>query len=76
MWRLSVSIPGAGGFPDDLDLEQVAEAARRELEVHREADTEQREQAARRAVAHLPDAATQLFGNRPGVAGKRRSEAR
>ncbi|WP_067704537.1 hypothetical protein [Nocardia jejuensis] len=71
LWRLAVSIPGVVGFPDDIDPKVVIGAAERELAVHREADNAEREAAAARAVRQLSDPASQLFGARLGMAGKR-----
>ncbi|MFE3759449.1 hypothetical protein ACFXO9_34540 [Nocardia tengchongensis] len=75
LWRLSVSIPGVAGFPDDIDPVAVVDAAQQELAVHRDADLREREVAAERAARQLGEPAAQLFGIRLGVAGKRGYEA-
>ncbi|MGI8336091.1 hypothetical protein ACRYCC_39635 [Actinomadura scrupuli] len=63
LWRFAASIPGAGTGTGPRP-EQIIEAARAELEVHAEADREQRLRAADRALARLDDAG-RLFGARP-----------
>jgi hypothetical protein len=64
LWRFAASIPGAGaGGVTEPRPEQIIDAARSELEVHQEADGQQRLRAAGRARAQLDDAG-QLFGAR------------
>lgn len=74
LWQLAVSIPGATDGKN-IDPELVRAAAERELEVHRDDDTQQRADAAERAVRQLADPAAQLFGVRLAVADRRRNEA-
>ncbi|MFG2006056.1 hypothetical protein ACGFNU_43590 [Spirillospora sp. NPDC048911] len=64
LWRFAANIPGAtAGSVGTVDPAVLAEAARAELDVHREADRRQRERAAERALAQLDDAG-RLFGSR------------
>lgn len=64
LWRFASNIPGAvDGTVGTVDPAVLAEAAREELEVHREADRRRRESAAGRALARLDDA-ERLFGSR------------
>lgn len=64
LWRFAVNIPGAAAaFERETDkAKAVARAARAELAVHAETDRVQRQEAAERARAQLPDVA-QLFGS-------------
>lgn len=65
LWRFAATIPGAAGgtvgTDGAVDPAVVAEAARSELAVHRDADGQDRAVAARRAADALDDAAL-LFG--------------
>ncbi|MFC4908458.1 hypothetical protein [Actinomadura gamaensis] len=65
LWRFAATIPGAAdgtvGTDGATDPAVVAEAARAELDVHRDADERDRAAAARRAADALDDAAL-LFG--------------
>ncbi|MCP2340977.1 hypothetical protein [Actinomadura rupiterrae] len=65
LWRFAATIPGAAGgtvgTDGTTDPAVVAEAARAELAVHRDADGRDRAAAARRAADALDDAAL-LFG--------------
>ncbi|QFG26323.1 hypothetical protein [Actinomadura sp. WMMB 499] len=64
LWRFASNIPGAvDGTVGTVDPAVLAEAARGELEVHREADRRRRESAAGRALDRLDDA-ERLFGSR------------
>ncbi|GGV38019.1 hypothetical protein GCM10010182_72970 [Actinomadura cremea] len=64
LWRFASNIPGAvDGTVGTVDPAVLAEAAREELEVHREADRRRRESAAGRALDRLDDA-ERLFGSR------------
>jgi hypothetical protein len=64
LWRFAASIPGISADTfTDVHPEKVIDAARSELEVHLEADQEQRLLAAGRARTQLDDA-EQLFGTR------------
>ncbi|KAB2346837.1 hypothetical protein [Actinomadura rudentiformis] len=64
LWRFAANIPGAtAGTVGTVDPAVLAEAARAELDVHRDADRHQRERAAERALAQLDDAG-RLFGSR------------
>jgi hypothetical protein len=74
LWQLAVSIPGATDGKN-IDPEIVRAAAERELEVHRDDDTQQRADAAERAVRQLADPAAQLFGVRLAVADRRQNGA-
>lgn len=74
LWQLAVSIPGATDGKS-IDPEVVLAAAVRELDVHSDDDTQQRADAAARAVRQLADPAAQLFGVRLTVADRRRNEA-
>uniref|UniRef100_UPI002458CA55 hypothetical protein n=1 Tax=Nocardia carnea TaxID=37328 RepID=UPI002458CA55 len=74
LWQLAVSIPGATDGPS-IDPAVVLAAAERELEVHKDDDTQQRADAARRAERQLAEPAAQLFGTRLTVAERRRNEA-
>lgn len=63
LWRFASNIPGAtGDTVGTVDPAVLIEAARAELDVHRDADSELRERAARRARAQLDDA-ERLFGS-------------
>jgi hypothetical protein len=59
--RFAASIPGAAAGADRVDPAAVKAAAEAELSVHRDEDTQTRQEAARRARRQLDDAA-QLFG--------------
>ncbi|MGW0177754.1 hypothetical protein [Nocardia sp. NPDC003345] len=74
LWQLAVSIPGAADGKN-IDPDVVLAAAERELEVHRDDDTQQRADAAERAGRQLADPAAQLFGVRLAVAESRRNGA-
>ncbi|WUI03860.1 hypothetical protein OHR68_19325 [Spirillospora sp. NBC_00431] len=64
LWRFASNIPGAAtGTVGTADPAALAEAARAELDVHREPDRRRRESAARRARDRLDDA-ERLFGSR------------
>ncbi|MBE1535650.1 hypothetical protein [Actinomadura algeriensis] len=64
LWRFASNIPGAvDGTVGTVDPAVLAEAAREELEVHREDDRRRREAAAGRALDGLDDA-ERLFGSR------------
>jgi hypothetical protein len=63
LWRFAANIPGAAASADGMTPAVVAEAARAELDVHRDADRSHREAAARRAKEQLDDI-DQLFGSR------------
>ncbi|MDL4770628.1 MULTISPECIES: hypothetical protein [Thermomonosporaceae] len=64
LWRFASNIPGAAtGTVGTVDPADLMEAARAELDVHREADARQRARAAERARAQLDDA-ERLFGSR------------
>ncbi|RKS74255.1 hypothetical protein BZB76_2764 [Actinomadura pelletieri DSM 43383] len=69
--RFAYAIPGAAtGTAGTVDPAALAEAARAELDVHRETDRRHRESAARRARDRLHDA-ERLFGRGPAPKGKR-----
>jgi hypothetical protein len=64
LWRFASNIPGAvTGTVGTADPARLAEAARAELDVHREPDRRRREAAAARARDRLDDA-ERLFGSR------------
>ncbi|MBO2462747.1 hypothetical protein [Actinomadura violacea] len=64
LWRFASNIPGAvTGTVGTVDPAGLAEAARAELDVHREPDRRRRASAAGRARAQLDDA-ERLFGSR------------
>ncbi|MGI5202268.1 hypothetical protein ACQEU6_11910 [Spirillospora sp. CA-108201] len=64
LWRFASNIPGAGtGTVGTVDPAVLAEAARAELDVHRDPDQRRRESAAARARERLDDA-ERLFGTR------------
>ncbi|MGP4029127.1 hypothetical protein [Actinomadura sp. 3N407] len=64
LWRFASNIPGAvTGTVGTVDPAALAEAARAELDVHREPDRRRRASAAGRARAQLDDA-EMLFGSR------------
>ncbi|TDD67936.1 hypothetical protein [Actinomadura rubrisoli] len=64
LWRFASNIPGAvTGTVGTVDPADLAEAARAELEVHRESDRRRRASAAGRARSQLDDA-ERLFGSR------------
>ncbi|TDC46973.1 hypothetical protein E1281_26940 [Actinomadura sp. KC345] len=64
LWRFASNIPGAvAGTVGTVDPAVLAEAARAELDVHRETDRRGRASAAGRARARLDDAEL-LFGSR------------
>ncbi|TDC62709.1 hypothetical protein E1200_24790 [Actinomadura sp. GC306] len=64
LWRFASNIPGAvTGTVGTVDPAVLAEAARAELDVHREPDRRRRASAAGRARAQLDDAEL-LFGSR------------
>ncbi|GAA2124232.1 hypothetical protein [Actinomadura napierensis] len=64
LWRFASNIPGAvAGTVGTVDPAVLAEAARAELDVHREPDRRRRASAAGRARAQLDDA-ERLFGSR------------
>jgi hypothetical protein len=63
LWRFAANIPGAADHFDAMRPAAVAQAARAELEIHRDADRSRREAAARRARKQLSDV-EQLFGSR------------
>jgi hypothetical protein len=63
LWRFAANIPGAAEGFDAMRPEEVARAARAELEIHQDADREHREAAARRARTQLSEV-DQLFGSR------------
>lgn len=64
LWRFASNIPGATtGTVGTADPAVLAEAARAELDVHREPDRRRREAAAARARDRLDDA-ERLFGSR------------
>lgn len=64
LWRFASNIPGAvTGTVGTVDPAVLAEAARAELDVHREPDRRRRASAAGRARAQLDDA-ERLFGSR------------
>lgn len=64
LWRFASNIPGAvTGTVGTADPARLAEAARAELDVHREPDRRRREAAAVRARERLDDA-ERLFGSR------------
>ncbi|MFA1544213.1 hypothetical protein [Actinomadura monticuli] len=64
LWRFASNIPGAvTGTVGTADPAALAEAARAELDVHREPDRRRREAAAARARERLDDA-ERLFGSR------------
>ncbi|MFA1551247.1 hypothetical protein [Actinomadura chokoriensis] len=64
LWRFASNIPGAvTGTVGTADPAVLAEAARAELDVHREPDRRRREAAAARARERLDDA-ERLFGSR------------
>lgn len=64
LWRFASNIPGAvTGTVGTVDPAALAEAARAELDVHRDPDRRRRESAAGRARAQLDDA-ERLFGSR------------
>ncbi|MFI0373507.1 hypothetical protein ACH35V_37090 [Actinomadura sp. 1N219] len=77
LWRFASNIPGAAtGTVGTADPAVLAEAARAELDVHREPDRRRRESAARRARDRLDDA-ERLFGSRlRAVRGSGRSPGR
>lgn len=62
LWRFATSIPDAAESFDALDAATVADAARSELEIHRDADTADRKAAATRARGQLGEV-EQLFGS-------------
>ncbi|NEA25052.1 hypothetical protein [Actinomadura bangladeshensis] len=64
LWRFASNIPGAvTGTVGTADPARLADAARAELDVHREPDRRRREAAAVRALERLDDA-ERLFGSR------------
>ncbi|TDD72516.1 hypothetical protein E1293_32670 [Actinomadura darangshiensis] len=64
LWRFASNIPGAvTGTVGTVDPAALAEAARAELDVHRDPDRRRRESAAARARERLDDA-ERLFGSR------------
>ncbi|MEO3828355.1 hypothetical protein [Actinomadura sp. B10D3] len=64
LWRFASNIPGAvTGTVGTVEPSALAEAARAELDVHREPDRRRREAAAARARERLDDA-ERLFGSR------------
>ncbi|WP_433478820.1 hypothetical protein ACQPZP_18315 [Spirillospora sp. CA-142024] len=64
LWRFASNIPGAvTGTVGTVDPAVLAEAARAELDVHRDPDRRRRESAATRARDRLDDA-ERLFGSR------------
>ncbi|MES9542341.1 MULTISPECIES: hypothetical protein [unclassified Actinomadura] len=64
LWRFASNIPGAvTGTVGTVDPAALAEAARAELDVHRDPDRRRREAAAARARERLDDA-ERLFGTR------------
>ncbi|MGC4959490.1 hypothetical protein ACLQ2P_40375 [Actinomadura citrea] len=64
LWRFASNIPGAvTGTVGTVDPAVLAEAARAELDVHRDPDRRRRESAAARARERLDDA-ERLFGTR------------
>ncbi|TDC18741.1 hypothetical protein [Actinomadura bangladeshensis] len=64
LWRFASNIPGAvTGTVGTADPVRLADAARAELDVHREPDRRRREAAAVRALERLDDA-ERLFGSR------------
>ncbi|MFI0406457.1 hypothetical protein [Actinomadura sp. 3N508] len=79
LWRFASNIPGAAtGTVGTADPAALAEAARAELDVHREADRRRRASAARRARDRLDDA-DRLFGSRLRAvqgSGRRRTAQR
>lgn len=66
LWRFAANIPGAAAGRDSMTPPAVAAAALAELDIHREADHQQRNAAARRARDRL-DEAQQLFGSKFGA---------
>ncbi|WP_067665925.1 hypothetical protein [Nocardia miyunensis] len=62
LWRFATSIPDAAASFDVMDAATVADAARAELAIHRDADDAERESTALRARRQLDDA-EQLFGS-------------
>lgn len=67
MWRFAASIPGAANSALAMDAQQVADAARTELDVHLAVDLQVRQSAAERARQQLDDVG-QLFGSHLRVA--------
>lgn len=61
LWRLAANIPNAVQTFDTIKADEVAEAARAELEIHRDADQSHRDAAAVRAQDQLSEV-QQLFG--------------
>ncbi len=61
LWRFAANIPRAATNIGTMDPLVIINAARAELAVHEEADSEQRADSARRARTQLADA-EQLFG--------------
>nr|MDT0659048.1 hypothetical protein [Micromonospora sp. DSM 115978] len=70
LWRFAMNIPGAADRTGVVAPTMVAEAARAELAVHAEADRAHRVAGATLARSRF-DAASQLFGRRPGQPGDR-----
>jgi len=70
LWRFAANIPHATENSVTIDPDQVAAAARAELAVHQQADSEARQSAALRARSQLGDA-EQLFG--AGLRASRRA---
>lgn len=62
LWRFAANIPRAAATMSTMDPDEIANAARAELAIHEQADSEVRESAARRARGQLDDA-EQLFGS-------------
>jgi hypothetical protein len=71
LWRFAASIPGAAASATQTDPHTVRQAAAAELGVHRDADTQTRQAAAKRAREQLDDA-EQLFGSRIQIAAEPR----
>lgn len=61
LWRFAANIPHAAGSFSTMNPDEIVIAARAELAVHEQADSAQREAAARRVRSQLDDA-EQLFG--------------
>jgi hypothetical protein len=66
LWRFAANIPQAAASMQSMTPAEVADAARTELAVHKDADSAHRAAAAARARAQLDDAA-QLFGSGLGL---------
>ncbi len=74
LWRFAANIPHAATSMRSMSFPEVANAARAELAVHKEADSAHRAAAAGRARSQLDDVA-QLFGSGLGLSRQADSSA-